>query len=299
MYRNLSPRALGFSGTIQSEMIELALTYGFRGMDLDIVDFGQQVADFGMDHARRLIDSAKLQLGNFTLPVRISEDDASFEKDLAKLPGYAKLAAEMNCVHALTFLPPASDKVAYPEFFSLHSKRLTEVAKVLAPHGVKLAVEFLGPATLRAGKAHEFIHDLASTIKLIELIGQPNVGLLLDTWHVFTSGGSIADIKALDAKHIVSVQVSDLPLNANLEQLQDLDRKLPGETGVAHIPEVLMHLQKIGYDGPVTPEPLKQRMKGMGRQRAVKMVGDAMMQVWKLADLPLGLRAVTVPPEEE
>ena len=33
MFKNLSPSALGISGH-QSEIIELALTYGFAGMDL-------------------------------------------------------------------------------------------------------------------------------------------------------------------------------------------------------------------------------------------------------------------------
>ena len=37
MFKNLSPSALGISGH-ESEIIELALTYGFRGVDLDIAD---------------------------------------------------------------------------------------------------------------------------------------------------------------------------------------------------------------------------------------------------------------------
>lgn len=35
MYHNLNPAALGITGR-QSELIELALTYGFGGLELDI-----------------------------------------------------------------------------------------------------------------------------------------------------------------------------------------------------------------------------------------------------------------------
>jgi hypothetical protein len=39
MYKNLNTAALGITGR-QSELIELALTYGFRGLDLDMVTRG-------------------------------------------------------------------------------------------------------------------------------------------------------------------------------------------------------------------------------------------------------------------
>ena len=49
MYRNLSPAALGISGR-QSEIIELSLSYGFKGIDLDLVDFQQTVKTYGLPH---------------------------------------------------------------------------------------------------------------------------------------------------------------------------------------------------------------------------------------------------------
>ncbi len=57
MFRNLSPQALGISGR-QSEIIELSLSYGFKGIDVDMVDFQQTVKASNLAHARRLIDSA-------------------------------------------------------------------------------------------------------------------------------------------------------------------------------------------------------------------------------------------------
>ena len=47
MFRNLSTEGLGVSGR-QSEIIELALSFGFKGIDLDLVDFQQQVQVNGL-----------------------------------------------------------------------------------------------------------------------------------------------------------------------------------------------------------------------------------------------------------
>ena len=57
MYKNLCSEALGVSGR-QSELIELALTYGFKGIDLDLVSFAKQVELRGLEHAGRFLESA-------------------------------------------------------------------------------------------------------------------------------------------------------------------------------------------------------------------------------------------------
>ena len=51
MYKNLNAQALGIS-ELDSELIELALSYGFKGLSLNLVDFAAQVASQGMARAR-------------------------------------------------------------------------------------------------------------------------------------------------------------------------------------------------------------------------------------------------------
>ena len=67
MFKNLSPTGSGISGH-QSEIIELALTYGFGGMDLNVVDFATRARLKGLEYALRLVVSAKIQLGTFASP---------------------------------------------------------------------------------------------------------------------------------------------------------------------------------------------------------------------------------------
>lgn len=55
MFKNLNIDVLGVSGR-PSEIIELALSNGFKGLDLNLVDFAAQVQAYGLPHARRVFD---------------------------------------------------------------------------------------------------------------------------------------------------------------------------------------------------------------------------------------------------
>ncbi len=303
MFRNLSPRALGFASSIQTEMIELALTYGFTGIDISIEDFAQQVEDFGLEDARRLIDSAKrnggMRVGSFPLPVRVSEDDSVFKRDLQRLPALAALAAEMDCDRSVLTLQPGHQELPERTNFEQHLERLTQVAEVLAQAHVRLGIEFIGVPELYKDKQFEFIHDLTGTLELIDGIAQPNVGLAINSWHLYCSGGSIDQILQLPADRIISVQIADAPEGVPVDQLADLDRRLPGETRVIDNVSLLSGLGQLGYQGPITPSPLRQRVKGMGRQRAVKETGEFLQQVWSEAGLPPNLPSVPVPSEDD
>ena len=65
MYRNLNLEVLGISGR-QSELIELTLTYGFKGLDLDIGAIVKRVRTKGLDTAQRFLASGLVWLGAFS-----------------------------------------------------------------------------------------------------------------------------------------------------------------------------------------------------------------------------------------
>ncbi len=96
MFKNLNAGALGVTGH-QSEIIELALTYGFGGMDLNVVEFATRARLKGVEYARRLFDSGKMKLGSFALPLEWDTDDETFAKDMKKLPENAQAAAAAGC----------------------------------------------------------------------------------------------------------------------------------------------------------------------------------------------------------
>jgi sugar phosphate isomerase/epimerase len=114
----------------------------------------------------------------------------------------------------------------------------------------------------------------------------PNVGLLVDCWHWYTSHGTIADLKSLEEKQVVYVHVNDAPRDVEVDKQIDNVRALPGETGVIDIAGFLRALKEIGYDGPVIPEPFKANLKDLpDDETRLQKVGASMDKIFRQAGL--------------
>src|SRR5262245_48422945 len=123
MYKTLNPEALGISGR-QSEIIELALTYGFRGLEIDIQEFVKRVQIQGMDKAKRFLDSGHLRISGFELPIRWRGDESVFQAELARLDQFANYGASIGAKSCYVTVMPATDMLPYHENFELHRKHL-------------------------------------------------------------------------------------------------------------------------------------------------------------------------------
>ena len=293
MFKNLNTSALGVAGH-QSEIIELALTYGFQGLDLDLLDFCARAATHGVPYARRLIDSANILVGTFKLPLEWDTNDDDFKEAMRKLPDYAKTAAEIGCTRCIATVSPAGDKRPYHENFEFHRRRFTEICQVLGPVGVRLGVGYRAAENLRKGQAFQFIHDMDALSLLCSMVDAANIGVLLDVWNMHLSGGSVETIRRMPIDQVVAVQLADVPQHVPLGELTEEHRLLPGSTGGIGIPPILTALAELGYDGPVTPKPHNSAFKSTRRDEIVKETGSVLDALWKAAGLtPQGKLAAT------
>ncbi len=298
MFKNLSPSAVAVTGH-QSEVIELALTYGFEGIDLDVRDFTGRVRRKGMEHARRLIDSAKIRLSNFALPIALEAEDELFAAELEKLPEMAQVAADVGCPRCVVTLQPAGDERPYHENFEFHRRRFEEICTALEPAGVRLGVGFQAAESLRKGKAFQFVHDLDALLLLLNMVGRPNAGLLLDAWDFVVAGGDLDALGKLPVEQIVAVQVAEVPADVAPAELDEKSRLLPdAENGRVDVSAFLRALAAMGYEGPVTPKPSRAAFTTRRRERIVRRAGEAMDKVWKAAELPAE-RALSLPSGSE
>ncbi len=279
MYRNLNVESLGVSGR-QSELIELALTYKFRGLDLDMAAFAKQVELRGAEHAQRFLQSSGIRVGGFPLPVRWQGDDEVFRADLQKLEAVATVAAEVGAKGCYTNVMAASDERPFQDNFEFHRARFSEIAEVLAPHGVRLGLGFLAPSHHRKDRQHQFISTADALLTLMKMVVGSNVGVCLDLWHWHLGGGTVEQVRELSADQIVLVRVADLPAGADAETATEEQRLLPGSTGVVPAAAVLKHLSEIEYGGPVTPYPHPKQFSGTTRDQTVLQTADALKKVW-------------------
>ncbi len=125
---------------------------------------------------------------------------------------------------------------------------LKEIADIGKSFGIRFQIE---------GAAWTPIHTLDDCLRLIEVTGRDNVGLVIDFWHFWASrGAEPEDIAKLDAGLIYGVHVSDGYRPGIGEQWVDeteLRGVLPGD-GDIPVQEWMDAVKATGFDGFVSGE---------------------------------------------
>lgn len=249
MLRGLTRAGLG---KIESneQFIELAAKYGFQAVDIDAVSLVETHTVAG---ARELLEKNGLVVGSIGLPVEWRSTEEVFREGLPKLAQAAEAAAALGCTSCCTYVLPSTDLGA-AHFMALATRRLRTCAQILGAYGIRLGLEFVGPHHLRTRWQNPFIWTIDETLDWIDAIGERNVGLLFDSYHWYTNGGTVADIEKLRVDQIVHVHINDAP-DVPVEDVLDNGRVYPGE-GVIDLAGFLQGLQRIGYTGAVAQEIL-------------------------------------------
>lgn len=287
MFTSLTPRAIGIRDVSLPRALDLAKAAGFAGLDFDIREAAALAQADGVDAVRGLFERAAILPGHWGLPVAWRQDE-QWADDLRRLPDLAALGRALGCTRTTTVMLPGSDERPYRENFAWHVERLRPIAEVLRDFDCRLGIEFIGPKPARSGRAHEFIYTLGGLMELAGAIGTGNVGVLLDAWHLYTSGDEVDALDHLDARDVVVVHVNDAPPGVPREAQIDNVRALPMETGVIDLPGFMGKLRALGYDGPVTPEPFSQRLVELARidpLGSAREAARAMDALWKVSAL--------------
>jgi sugar phosphate isomerase/epimerase len=291
MFRNLSTVGLPLSGR-PSELIELALSFGFDAMDIDILDFQQQADTFGVPHARRLMVSARLKAGVFHLPVELAADEAAFERDMKALPRFLELAEATEATRAVATIAPASDEHSFKDFFELYRTRLHTIGDLLAARNIMLGLAIQPEAEAREGKAHQFISTYEGLLGLVT-VAHERIGAVADAWALHVTGEPVEMIEKTPRGRLVEVRLSDAPREGAGSSLSHAQRLMPGETGIIDSAAVLRHAKAAGFEGPVTPWADRATLAGRGREKIVRLAGDRLEAAWKDAGLPIAPRWFT------
>ncbi|HEX3947503.1 MAG TPA: sugar phosphate isomerase/epimerase [Acidimicrobiales bacterium] len=150
------------------------------------------------------------------------------------------------------------------------------VAGRAVERGLRLSLEFI-PLT--------GIPDLAAALELRRVVGQPNLGVMFDTWHFTRSGGTVGDVLDLPPGAVTGLQVSDATADALTgPYVPMVDRLVPG-TGTLPLVPLLSALLEGSPDLHVGVEVFRGDLRRMGAAAAADLVAQAMRPILdQLAD---------------
>ncbi|NMG73632.1 2-oxo-tetronate isomerase [Aromatoleum diolicum] len=145
-------------------------------------------------------------------------DWAAGERGLASLPGreeqfragvataleYAK-AQGTPCLHAMAgLLPAGADRATHR---AVYVENLRYAARALAPHGITLLIE---PINLRDMPGY-FLSTQAEAHAIREEVGEPNLKVQMDFYHVQIMEGDIAMTLKKHFDHVGHIQIASVP----------------------------------------------------------------------------------------
>ncbi len=285
MYKNLNATVLGVSGR-QSELIELAMTYGFRGLDIDIVDLVKRTQRSEFEKAARYLLSAKMLVSGFETPIDLDSDEATFEKTLAQLSATIEIAGKVNARAGFLRLPAATDRLPFHEYFDVLRKRVDRIAEIFAANKVMLGLYFSTAIENRENRQFKFIQDAEGFLAFFNACTNQSVGLVIDTFNWVVGGGTFEQLATIPGNRIAVLRLADAEVLPTVADASLKMRQLAGTSGVVDNVRIVSVLSKAGFDGPITAFGHASNFSGMTRDSIVAKSQDSLDHVLAGAGLP-------------
>lgn len=276
----LTPGSIGVKAN-QMETIEFAHAFGYEAAQ----PFGEELINLDIGAVKDKLAQYRLAWGQAGLTLDFRKDEETFQTGLKDLPRIAAALQKAGATRIGTWIAPNHDTLPYLANLKQHARRLREVAKVLGGNGQRLGLEYVGPKTLWSAKRFPFIHSMAEMRELHGEIGMNNVGFVLDSWHWYTAGETLADLATVRNEEVVCLDLNDAPAGVAIDQQIDSKREIPLATGVIDLRGFLNALHKLGCDAPARCEPFNAALRAKPREEILGVVADSMRRAMALINV--------------
>ena len=257
-----------------NELLDLAIKNKFESIYPLINDLKKMSTMELGDYLDKMVSNS-ISFDVSILPVDFSQTDSVFNNGIKVLKDYCKVMRKIDSVGFCRWIMPTSNNLTYLKNFKIHKERLKECAKIIGDNDMKLGLEFVGPKTLMARDQFSFIRTINELRELISEIDERNVGYQLDTFHLYCANHSIEDLRFLNKDDIIMCQLNDAVNGRTRDEQIDLERNLPGKTGLIDTAPFLNFLQEVGYDRTVSAEPFNKDLNKMNNEEAAKITYDS------------------------
>lgn len=236
--------AISQLSTLRWSFEEDATGYAVRGFQ-GIGIYRPKLEDFGLDRTIELLAESSLSVtslswvGGFT-----GSDGRAFEDAVVDAIAAVRDAANLRAETLIVLAGGRNNHIRN------HARRtlceaLKEIAAIAEEFGVRLSLEPIHPG---CGEEWSFVNDLQSTLDIIENVASPNLGLVLDTYHVGMDEEVVRWLPDV-IPHLHLVQLGD----AKHSPIGEMNRCLLGH-GCVPLPTIIETLMQFNYNGPIEIE---------------------------------------------
>ena len=276
---SLVPGSIGLKTDV-NRLISLAYNYNFNA----IAPLTAELISFSSDQIETYLNNMNdhnLVFDAAGLPVQFRLDEKSFLNGYEELKKNLPTLSKLKIPGFVTWIMPTNKKYNYFENFNIHKSRLKKVASLLNDYNMRLGLEYVGPKTLMSRDKFPFIHTISELKTLVDAIDEKSVGYLLDSFHMFCSEDTVDDYAFLESNDIVSVQINDAVLGRSASEQIDLERNLPGVTGMIDLKKFLIMLKSKGYNGCISAEPFNKNLNDIEENEKLKRVYNSIQNTFQ------------------
>lgn len=241
---------------------------GVAGMSLEGSDFmasvdaidkaGYDVIEMSLDPIRSFLKeghtikemadklasvSCRLHVVCAILDIEIPEGPK--RKDLiASYHEVCEIAAGIGCPHIQMVSGATFAGSPWETIRKETARGLREMADIAGEYGVRALYEPI---------AWWPVKTAAQAVEVVDEAGRDNVGILIDTFHIFASEDDLDSIRELDPERMPTVHLGDcMPRKGDV--WSDLEREpMPGD-GIIPLKDILEAILASGYDGAFSDE---------------------------------------------
>lgn len=251
-----------------AERVKAIADAGFSGMGLIADDLVSIRDAIGFDALKGLIADAGLTHVEIELLERwwIPRGGAGHTYDVRDLlfeaadvlgPAMIKIGSENG--------PPTADPLAL-------AAPLRELAEQAQAHGTRVAIEtmpFSAIATVPMGA------------QIVSAAGHSAAGVLVDAWHVFRAGTSLAELRAtLTPEMIFGVELDDAAADVVGTLFADtVHNRVPCGDGAFDLAGLVATLRELEFDGPWGVEILSTSFRALPVDRALRLAAESALTV--------------------
>jgi len=258
--------------TATGSFLPIAKKAGFEAIELTQDKVEPILASNSLKALADQIETNELTVASINGPENFNLlNQRQFSEIIERSQKLAQAARELNCNLLVPVPSPVQRGLSANEVRASTAQSLAQLADSCG-EDINLGLEFLGMNECS-------VNNLKDAIEIVKVVNRKNVGLVLDSFHLYLSGSQLTEMREGDGDRIFLVHVNDSE-PGDRSALRDANRLYPGE-GVIDLKRLAVDLAKYRYDSFLSLELLRPsyweedpaKVAAVGRKSLRKIFG--------------------------